>query len=118
MGFVEAFKCVESLFTEAISISNPSLIDQNGVYLIFNNSKPTSLVEDRVSFILVLVANSFTGENGLSVLMDEYRNKIISNPFDIRVDGVSRAELLSSTLFSVAINISIMVNMESDYESI
>lgn len=110
MGYVDAFKAIESLFTEATPISSPEVINQAGEYILFDGSHPSNASEDTLSFILVISANSYTKENGLAKLIEEKRKRITETTFDISLKKIQRAAIINTTLFSVAMHLEIKIN--------
>lgn len=112
MSYSEAFVAASSTFTEAIVIANPSQINQVGDYLLFNGAKPASKNTDTINYLLVMVASSYTGENGLMDRIDEMRKRIIKSPFSLWLVSVRRAELNAPTLYSVAMEIAIEVTFD------
>lgn len=107
MSYGEVFVAVSSTFTEAIVIAHPSQINQVGNYLLFNGAKPASKNGDTINYLLVMVASSYTGENGLMDIVDEMRKRITTSPFAFSLVSVRRAELNAPTLYSVAMEIAI-----------
>lgn len=114
MGYVDAFKAVSATFSEAVSISHPSLINQNGSYILFNGSKAVDGVQDELSFLLVIAANSFVGDNGLLGMIDEAQMRVRKSPFDMSITSATRAELGNNTLYSAALNIKIKINNKGE----
>lgn len=114
MSYTDAFKALSGTFTEAVQIANPKQIDQAGTYLLFGSSKPINLSEHKPSFILVLCANSYEKKNGLIPLIDEMTDRIKESTFAMELVSIKRAELLSTTLYSVALEISIEINITEE----
>lgn len=107
MSYSDAFTAISTTFSEAIAIAHPSQINQMGSYLLFNGAKSGSNSTETVSCLLIMVANSYTGENGIMDRMDGIRDRITRSPFALNLVSVRRAELNASTLYSVAVEITL-----------
>jgi len=112
MGYVDAFSAISGTFSEAVAVSHPSLVNQNGSYILFNGSNAIDKVQDEISFLLILAANSFVGENGLLAVVDEAQKRVRKSPFDMSISSSTRAEIGNNTLYSVVLNIKIKINNE------
>jgi len=112
MGYVDAFSAVSGSFIEAIVVAHPSLVNQNGVYILFNGSRAADKAQDEISFLLILAANSFVGENSLLELIDDAQERVRNSPFDMSISNSTRAEIGNNTLYSVVLNIQIKINNE------
>jgi len=112
MGYIDAMKATEALFTEATPIASPQSINQAGNYLLFGGAKPINGTEDRLAFLLVLAANSYSGKNGLMEKVEDMRKRILESAFDFSLLSIKRAELLSQTLFSVVLEVNITINTQ------
>lgn len=116
MGYVEAFKAIESTFTEAIVISDGSKINQNGVYIFYNGSKPDNKVTDILSFAVVVAANSYTKENNVMEKVNEMRLLALDSVFDIDFKGSKGVSFENSSLYIVALEFTIKINVKENDE--
>jgi len=101
VGYVEAFTKVETVFPEAKVIVHPSLIKQDGFYLLFEGSKSSSKFKDKLFFTLAIAANSFKNENGVMQKVDEFRERTIKESL-FEWEETKSVALETSTLYIVA----------------
>lgn len=109
MGYVDAFTAVSGTFTEAVPVSHPSLVNQNGSYLLFGGAKAVDGVQDEIRFLLILAAHSFVGENSLLGLIDEAQMRVRKSPFEMHIMSSTRAEIGNNTLYSVVLDIKVEI---------
>jgi len=113
MGYVEAFAYVEELFSEAIVISTPAQINQNGVYLLFDGARSINAAQDELFFVLVVAANSYAKQNGAMAKIDEIRNKTLETfkYASIKFGGVEALTFETGTLYLVAYKFSLEIDI-------
>lgn len=114
MGYLEAIKAMESTFTEAIVITNGSQINQNGIYIFYDGSVADNIVEDTLSFTVAVAANTMTKENGAMSKVDELRKKAIDSNFDIDFKRSKGVSFENSSLYIVALEFTIKINLKED----
>ena len=112
MGYVDAFRAVESTYTEAIVLSQGKDINQSGVYLFFEGSVANNAVQDTLSFSVVVAANTYVGENGAMAKVDEIRLKALTCPFDIEFKRCRGVNFENSSLYLVACELTIQINIK------
>lgn len=111
MGYVDAFRAIESTFTEAIVLSSGEAVNQSGTYIFFDGSNAKNPVEDELSFTLVVASNTYTGENGAMSEIDKYRKRVLKSPFNIEFKRCSGVSFENSSLYLVAMELSIQINI-------
>lgn len=116
MGYVEAFRAVESTFSEAIVLSKRDQINQNGVYLFFEGSSSSNPIIDTLSFTVAVVAHSYVGENGVMGKVQELRLKALNSCFDIEFKKCRGVDFENSSLYVVAMEFSLEINIKEEYK--
>lgn len=117
MGYLEAFRAIETTFTEAIIVTDGGQIKQNGIYIFFDGSVANNKVEDTLSFTVAVASNSMTKENGAMSKVDELRKKAIDSRFDIDFKRSKGVSFENSLLYIVALEFTIKINIKDNYES-
>ena len=117
MGYLKAIKAMESTFTEAIVITNGSQINQNGIYIFYDGSVANNQIEDTLSFTVAVASNTLTKENGAMHIVDELRKRAIDSSFEIAFKRSKSVSFGNSSLYIVALEFTIKINLKEDYES-
>ena len=116
MGYLEAFKAIESTFIEAIVVSDGGKINQNGTFIFYNGSKPENKVIDVLSFTVAIAANTYSQENGAMKKVDEMRELGLNSVFDIDFKGSKGVSFENSSLYIVALEFTIKINLKDNHE--
>jgi len=117
LGYLKAFKAIFSTFKEAIVVTNVNFINQNGVYIFFDGSVANNKVEDTLSFSVAVASHTLTKENGAMRKVDELRLQALNSNFDIDFKRCKAVSFESSSLYIVALEFTIKINVKDNYES-
>lgn len=117
MGYLEAFKAIESTFKDAIVVTNANHINQSGVYVLFDGSVANNKVEDVLSFTLAVASHTLTKENGAMSEVDKLRKIALDSKWNIDFKRSKGVSFETSTLYIVALEFTIKINIKDDYES-
>ena len=111
MGYVESVEWAKSLFSNAIEVSTLEAIDTAGTYLMLDSVDGHNSVQDKAQLVLVVVGHALTGNAGVLPLLQNHRDVILDNRHDIEFKFIKRVEMRTTTLFSVAMGFSMVVNL-------
>lgn len=117
MGYVEAFTVMKNTFKEAIVISSGNQINQSGTYLFFDGSVPNNKVEDTLSFTVAVASHTLTQENGIMEEVDKLRKIALDSKWEIDFKRSKGVDFETSSLYIVALEFTIKINLKEDYES-
>ena len=117
MGYLDAFTIIENTFKGAIVITRGSQINQSGTYLFFDGSVANNKVEDTLSFTVAIAAHSLTKENGVMGEVDKLRKKALDSKWEIDFKRSKGVDFETSSLYIVALEFTIKINLKEDYES-
>lgn len=120
MKLTDAAQELQELFPDAITITNPEVIDQNGQYLYFEglspHENPDNRIEDTGRFVLICAGNSWDGKgDGVLGMVEEARKVLYQKSLDETVNmfrGVKAAVLGGSGLYLYAVLIQIKIEVE------
>jgi hypothetical protein len=111
MGYVAGVEWVKSLFSNIIEVSTLDVIDTAGTYLMLDSVDGHNSVQDKVQLVLVVVGHTLTGDAGVLPALQGHRDVIVNNRHDIEFKFIKRVEMRTTTLFSVAMGFSMLVNL-------
>lgn len=120
MKLTDAAVKLQELFPDAITITNPEVIGQNGQYLyfegLFPHENPDNLIEDIGRFVLICAGNSWDGKgDGVLGMVENARSTLYQRSLDMDVNmfrGVKSAVLSGSGLYLYAVLIQIKIEVE------
>lgn len=111
MGYVTGVEWVKSLFSNVIEVSTLDVIDTAGTYLMLDSVDGYNSVQDKVQLVLVVVGHALTGNAGVLPVLQNHRDVILGKRYDIEFKFIKRVEMRTTTLFSVAMGFSMIVNL-------